>query len=300
MGNIVLSEKNLELLNLISQLGFLTEKHICALFYTKHKSGDLDMVRARQSLSVRISEMANGGYLAKAAIPSQGLSNRVGYILGPAGALALKDTKALESMQDLRWLEIRRDEVLYYARHHLISINFLVNLMMLSRERNDLEIKTWLPDSDCRFYIPKGGKKLVLNPDLYLCITRESKESIPIFLEVDRNTNNKSRFHRKVLRFFLYYSSDKHIRDLNESYFPRVCILAPTEARLESLQSVVRESKRNYNGDNAEGVATMPFWFATFEGADVYSIEEGRVSDKPLNGCWFNERGKQVTSPLEE
>lgn len=298
MRNIVITDRDVEILKMVSRVGFLTETQICTLFYYKNDSFILDFNRARNALAQRISLLVRSQYLVKSAIPFSGWRNRVAYLLGPEGAEVLKDSRELESRQDPRWRQRRENGLLIRSRHDMTTTNFLVNVMMLSRLLQDFHLIDWIPDRSCRFYVPQGDKKLVVNPDLYLNVKNGSPDGLTLFLEVDNDTLDKKALRIKITRFFQYYSSRKYKSDLESDRFPRICILVPSRTRLEVVKIAIVSAKKFYTSSSTDNVTRMPFWLATFDRVEVNSIEQGFVSRKPLESVWVDEAGNTFPSPF--
>ncbi len=298
MSSIFITTRDLEIIKMISQIGFLTETQICTLFYYKNEGFTLDLERARNALAQRIARLVNEEYLAKSAIPSSGWRNRVAYILGPQGAELLKDTRELESHQNPQWRERRANGLLIRSRHDMITTNFLVNTMMLSRLLPNFRLLEWIPDRSCRFYIPQGAKKLVVNPDLYLNVKNGSHHGLTLFLEVDNDTLDKKALRIKITRFFQYYSSRKYTSDLETDRFPRICILVPSPTRLEAVKTAIVSAKNYYTSSSTDNVSRMPFWLTTFDQVEVNSIEQGFISRRPLESVWVDEAGNTFSSPF--
>jgi len=298
MTNVVLTPRDIEILRLASRIGFLTETQICALFYSKHNGFELDLYHARGSLARRIKQLVDNGYLAKSTIPVSGTINRVAYLLGPNGAEAIRDTRGVEGHADPRWLAKRSGDLLIRSRHDIIATNFLVNLMMLSKLVPDFTLLDWIPDRDCRFYVPRGNKKLIVNPDLYVSVINGSPDGSTLFLQVDRDTLDNKSLRIMMLRFFQYGVSRIYKTDLSSPRFPRICIAAPSASRLDLIRSAVIAAKENYSGAEPAHVSRMPFWLATFDNVEINSLDRGFVTRKPLDPVWVNEFGKPLPSPL--
>jgi len=295
--SIVLTTNNVEMLRMLSCLRVMTEKQICALFYSKHDSYDLDMLKARRSLSPRIAEFVKAGLIEKAAIPSVNRINRQGYLLGPEGAKILKDIRETERMEHPRCRQRRYNDILVHSRHDLAVNNFLTNLIMLSRLHPCFSLVEWLADRDCRFYISKGPEPKILDPDLFLHASQEDGEPRSLFVEVDCDTLSRPVLRRKVLRLFQYYVSGTYEEDLAVRYFPRMAIIAPDAARVRTFQSVIREVKREFSNPYARRI---PFYLATFDQVDINCIDEGRVSTDPIEAIWVDWEGNPVGSPFCE
>ncbi len=298
MARIVITDRDIEILKMVSRVGFLTETQICTLFFSKNDGFTLDLTRARNALAQRISRLVCNKYLEKTAIPSSGWRNRVAYLLGLEGAEVLKNTREIESKQDYRWLSRKANHLLIRSRHDLVTTNFLVNLIMLARLLSNFHLVEWIPDRDCRFYIPRGDKKLVVNPDLYFNVQSGSPGGRHIFLEVDNDTLDKKALRIKLTRFFQYYASRKYKRDLECALFPRICILTPSDARLEVMKTAIIDAKKHHADAVTVDVSRMPFCLATFENVEVNSIDNGFVTKKPLEPVWVNENGLLLKSPL--
>lgn len=295
-----LSDRDVNILTMVSRLGFLTERQICTLFYSKHYDLVLEPKKARNSLAQRIMRLVNYDFLVRGVIPSAGPLSRVAYLLGPAGAEVVGDPRDIESRLDPRWFRSASNNLIIRSRHDLITTNFLVNLMMLSRVIPDFGIVDWVSDRNGRLYIPQEGtdKKLVLHPDLYLVTQNGSEKDAALFLEIDRGTLDRKALGLKVLRFLQYYVSKKFMTDLNISKFPRVCFLVPDKHRLQTIQEVITYTKKHNSRMGGGTIVHVPFWISTFDLAEVDSIEKGFVSTKPLEPVWFSETGATCNSPL--
>lgn len=300
MNNLVPTNRDFEILQMVSRVGFLTEKQICALFYSKHQGPELDMVRARGSLSKRICQLVSHQFLSKSVIPASGTINRMAYLLGPAGAELLKNNREIESRFNNNWIIRKSNDLLIRSRHDLIATNFLVNLIMLSRALPDFHLVDWLPDRDCRFYIPRGNKNLLVHPDLYLRTSSGAPKVTTLFLEVDRGTLHVKDLGIKILRLFQYFASKKYQRDLEDRRFPRLCFLAADTDRMRLISATIRHVKDHYTGPAAETISRIPFWLSTFEQIEVNSIDLGFISHRPLENHWIDEMGTGATSPLVE
>jgi len=298
MGNIVLTDANIEMLKYIASLKVMTEKQISALFYSKIDSLTFDTAKARCYVSNRLSQLAGAGFVSKVPIPSASRITRQGYVLGPKGALALKHHLEIENMHTANWLERKHTDVVVHYRHLIYANNFLINLILLSRMMPGFQLDEWIPDSDCIFYIKRGEKPQILDPDLYLATSNGNGSSCTSFVEIDCGTLTSRVLKRKVLRFFQYYESGKYRQDLASSLFPRVAVIVPDSNRVSSFSKAIRQVKENYAGKKSESLKKMPFCLTDFSSADINSIEEGRISRKPLEPIWVDENGRKRNSPL--
>ena len=84
----------------------------------------------------------------------------------------------------------------------------------------------------------------------------------------------------------------REYREPTGGLFPRLCFLVPDEKRAGTLTDAILKVLRDYN------IATFPCWISTFDEMDVFSIDEGRVTDAQLVKSLVTERGLLVESPL--
>lgn len=300
VSSISLTDKNIELLEYLASLKMMTENQICALFYGKHDSYDLDMYRARNSLNPRISAFVKADIINKIPIPTHNNSrvSRQGYVLGPAGADILKEQREIERRQLPHWLQRRNTDVSIHATHNVLVNNVLLNLIMLSRLKDGFHVDTWLSDRDCRFYIElkNSDKKLIFHPDFFVMASNGSQVDSPVFFELDRGRVSPKSLAIKIRRTFQYYESGKYKLDLTVPYFPKIAIVVPDQYRIDTFMNVIAATKKHY--PRRANVGEFPFWLTTYEGADIHAIDEGRVSTRPLDPVWFNEDGIKWTSPF--
>lgn len=295
MRTTVIQPRDKEIFKMVSRVGFLTEHQICALFYEMHDGFTLDLGKARQPLSRRISYLVKDEYLERSVIPGEGPRNRAAYLLGPAGAAYMKSNRDIEDLMHPRWKQRKFNSLLIKSRHDVIAINFLVNITLLSGLLPDFYLVDWLSDRECRFYMDgAGGKKEIINPDLYLVTEDGSSRTLRVFLEVDNGTLDNKQLHIKLIRFFRYYRSRKYVNDLDSQHFPMIAILVPDERRLETLRRSILKAKQS----SSDAVREMPFWLSTFEQVEANCIDDGYVSTKPLEGVWSDENGIIRSSPL--
>jgi Replication-relaxation len=295
MRTTVIQPRDAEIFKMVSRVGFLTERQICALYYPLHDGFTLDLEKARQPLSRRISYLVKDEYLIRSIIPGEGPRNRAAYLLGPAGATYMKSIRDMEDQMRPRWKQRKHNSLLIRSRHDVVTINFFVNIILLSRLLPDFYLVDWLSDRECRFYINgPGGKKEIVNPDLYLVTEDGSARNPRVFIEVDNGTLDNKQLHIKLIRFFRYYRSKKYLTDLESRQFPMIAILAPDERRLETLRKSVIKAKQC----SSDAVSAMPFWLSTFDQVEANCVDKGYVSTKPLERVWRDEQGTERPSPL--
>lgn len=316
--NIVITGRDIEMFSYMSTLRSLTMNQICTLFYQKHdpSSMELDLKKARGSLSCRISQLERAGYIewCHAVSPQRpyDTSNFIKcFFLGPGGARAIKDLRETEEIADAERDARRRKAAQHWnnGQHDIIGNNFLINLIALSSRVEGLSIEEFHGERDCHYFFKyHNNNRRIFQPDLYLAASYDGQVGIPMFVEVDTGKLTSNNIRRKTRRVFEYFESGKYVRDLGSNKFPRVLILVPTWHRLEFYYKAISEARRYYVANLAKWddcnplipkIKDFPFWLTTFDKAGVFEIDEGRLSDAALEPRWvMSPAGKDTFSPF--
>jgi hypothetical protein len=291
--NIRLGERDLEIFKYMARLRMLTMNQMAALFYEGHPLPRLELKKANGALRVRVSRLIKGDFVRSAPLSFARTAFLKGYFLGPHGIAVLKDLREYEDYRKPRWMERKHTMCLLHGPHHVIVNNFLINLLMLSRCEEGFEVLDWLGDRDATFRFTFKGERFTYDPDLYVKVTAECERGeMTIFLEVDRDTTTIPVLRRKIYRAHQYYLSKEYKEVTGCGLFPRLCFLVPDQKRAGTLTGAIMKVLGDYN------IPTFPCWISTFDEMDVFSIDQGRVSDVQLVKPWVSERGQLVTSPL--
>ena len=294
MTNIRLTERDLNIFRYMASLRLLTMNQMATLFYDNHPLPGLELEKGKTALRVRVSKLMNAGYIRSAPLSFTKVAYVKGYFLGPNGIEVIKDMREYEDYSRPRWLERKHTTCLVHGPHHVIANNFLINLLMLAKHRDDFVIYEWLGDKDATFRFTWKGTRLTFDPDLYLVFGRVPKKMTPMFLEVDRNTTTTTVIGQKTYRLIQYCCSDEYMDLFGSRKIPRTCFIVPDKKRLSEISKVISKIIKTYN------VSEFQFFLSTFEGTDVFSIDEGRITDKSLNGVWYNQKMERVESPFNE
>ena len=296
--NVLITNRDLDIFAMIARLRFLTLNQIAALFYDKHDGYNLEMKKSYGTLSKRVSLLARAGFLVTADISFFDGGKRRAYLLGKNAIDALKDIREEEDFEAPGWLQRKHTAAVWHGPHHVLVSNFLINLLLLSKLREDFSVDDWIADRDCRYYIKKGDQVKILDPDLYLCVQNGSPDPIPMLLELDRGTVSSTVIRRKAHRVFEYYATDRHPKEIGFEYFPRVLFITPDRERRDKFAKEINKAKENYRGKYSKNIASFPFWLATYDDVDINSIDQGRVTDKPLDPVWVKADGELGVSPF--
>ena len=292
MLNIRLTARDLEIFKYMAKLRLLTMNQLTTLFYEKHQLPKLALRKGCSAMRVRASKLINAGYIRSAPLSFVDVAFTKAYFLDSLGIEIVKDMREIESYESPRWLERRHTTCLTQGPHHVIVNNFLINLIMLSRIRDDFTVDDWLGDRDATFRFTYNKSRITFDPDLYVSINSDRERgNINVFLEVDRNTTT-TEWRGKIYRVFQYCKSGEYEKLTGNKYFPRPCILVPDEKRLRAISKVIRDVKEQYN------VGRFTFWLTTYNGADVYAIDEGEITIMPVDSPWRSEDNEEIRSPL--
>ncbi len=293
MHSIRLTARDLEIFKYMAKLRLLTMNQLATLFYEKHQLPKLALRKGCSAMRVRASKLINAGYIRSAPLSFVDVAFTKAYFLDSLGIEVVKDLREIESYERPRWLERRHTTCLMQGPHHVLVNNFLINLIMLSRCKEGFEVEDWLGDRDATFRFSYKRSRLTYDPDLYVSASVDlGKDRNDIFLEVDRNTTTTTEWRKKIFRFFQYLKSGKFQEITRSRLFPRCCILCPNKVRLNSIAKVIQSIKREYKIENCQ------FMLSTFHDIDIYSIDEGRITEKPLEYQWIDEQGFGHISPL--
>ena len=71
-----------------------------------------------------------------------------------------------------------------------------------------------------------------------------------------------------------------------------------TPARRRRIRRFLPNVRRTEGASGVKHISEFQFYLSTFEGTDVCSIDEGRMTDKSLNGVWYNQKMERVESPF--
>ena len=61
---------------------------------------------------------------------------------------------------------------------------------------------------------------------------------------------------------------------------------------LRAISKVIKDVKEQYN------IGRFTFWLTTYDGADVYAIDEGGITVRPVESSWKSEGNIEIRSPL--
>lgn len=297
-SNIALTDRDLDILVLLSRIRYMTLTQISLLFYGHNDGYHLNLEKARDSLKHRVAQLVRADYLGKGVTRYGDKLNIRAYFLGPQGARALKELALLEQMETPGWLSRKQNAVWSCGAHDLKVNNFLINLLLLSKLRGDFIVDDWASTYDGKRFIRGGDNPLIFDPDLYVSFTNSGYGPVPFFLELDNGHISMNIARRKAKRVFQYYESGRWRRELGAEFFPRVAVIVPDQQRIVFFKRAISWAKKAYQGRARLQVQKLTFYLATFEQVDLFSLDRGAIADKPLSPCWQTSEGRKSVSPF--
>jgi hypothetical protein len=135
---------------------------------------------------------------------------------------------------------------------------------------------------------------------LFILFSNDGYGPVPLFLELDAGHVSMSIARRKAKRTFRYYESGKWRKDLGVVFFPREAIIVPDEPRTIFFKRAISWVKKAYQGSAKLQVQKLTIFFATYEQVDLFSLDRGTITDKPLAPSWQKTDGKKSVSPFLE
>lgn len=146
------------------------------------------------------------------------------YILGTAGARVLA-----RDGRKLRRLEAPGDR--YIA--HTLSLTELVVRLHEAERRGELDILQLQSEPSCwRPFTGPAGTRLVLKPDLFVCLGADGYED-RWFIEVDLATEARGTLVAKAKRYVAHLRSGHE--QASSGVYPRVLWITPDTRRLEQI-----------------------------------------------------------------
>ncbi len=230
-----LSDRDRDILESLFDLRYLTTNQIKRLYFDQSIASSATHRATNRALNklngfglIHSLERRIGGVRA-------GSASYV-WCLRPAGFRLLDlSHKASISRSRKRDFEPSRS----FLEHHLAISELYIQIILLERITNNLEIKKIETEPDCwRTYIGDSGSITYLKPDLHAVTLTDSFED-HWFFEIDLATESPCRIAHKCQQYHRYYQSGTEQRKHN--IFPMVVWIAPNQKRADSLKHHIKE-----------------------------------------------------------
>ncbi|MBX9660394.1 MAG: replication-relaxation family protein [Nitrospiraceae bacterium] len=239
-GRLVLVPGDTDIFKLIYDYRFLRTEHISAL------TG-----RAAKRVHRRLFKLIHAGYLTSIRLPQQkhiyGLGKKAGAVLVEEG---IAQPELLS--ERLRAHELKE----LFLKHEMMLVDLHVILALASRE-SDLRLVAWQEGRKLFDYVSvqdhDGVRKLPVRPDAFFTIEDSRRPDganrAHFFLEIDRSTENQTRFKEKISAYWHYLEQGLHARKFGIKNF-RILTVTLTDSRAKNLcdlaGSLLPERARKY------------------------------------------------------
>ena len=176
------------------------------------------------------------------------------YALGNRGGAVLIEQGHLKDIGD--WRKKNQDLQDRYVAHQAMIANFRIALTLATRERPDLRLLFFKPESLAlrdRVTVAAGGRSqtIPVNPDGFFGLQfpelPEGRNRAFFFLEADRSTMTRERFFQKLLGYWEWFKQGGHTRKHGIRSF-RVLTVTKSEERTDSLLQATVENKEIHQG----------------------------------------------------
>ncbi len=229
-----LQDSDRELLRYCHELRFATIDHLVAL------TG-----RLRQSLNVRILQLAAEKYLYRITFPNPNQKHI--YTIGTEGFqyLAHQGIIPIEDVPE----RFRANELKPLFLNHTLFVSDIHATLLLASSNSHLQLIEWQEGKgiydDVTFYEDGRKVRLPVCPDGFFTLKNTSRPEptnrLSFALEADRSTTTRRTFDDKLRAYCNYLEQKKQEKRFNVRWF-RVVTITLTQARADSLRALARES----------------------------------------------------------
>jgi len=229
-----LQDSDRELLTYCHALRFCTIDHLVAL------TG-----RLRQSLNVRILQLASEKYLYRIKFPNP--NQKHVYTIGTEGFKYLA-YQGIISINDVPE-RFRASELKPLFLNHTIFVTDIHTTLLLASRQSQLQLADWEEGKgiydDVTFYDGAKKVRLPVCPDGFFSIANTGRPApnnrLAFALEADRSTTTRRTFNDKMRAYCQYLEQNRQEKFFGVKWF-RVLTVTLTKARADSLAELASET----------------------------------------------------------
>lgn len=252
---IRITERDLDVLEMVAACRVLTTEHIQALFFpSMHQT--YARLRALYDHAL-LDRQFRGLYIDK-------MNSPIMYVIDKQGVELLQTTRN----PNISWNPDRKDVSQNFLDHALAINDVRVAATIACREHPDFTLLEWRGESEMKAdydYVTiqprpnSAPKRASLIPDSYFVIdTPRGKANC--FLELDRGTESLPRFREKILIYQAYYRSGMYQKRYGATGM-RLLTVTTSEERAKNLKALAEEV----------GVGNR-FWFTSLQQVQADTI----------------------------
>lgn len=281
-GRVELQERDLDILEKISLLRFVTLEHIFKLYPSSEEkiiNPKAEFRQGHKALDMRLKKLAQHGFLIRIGYPHLSVQEPSIFALDEKGANALSRERGFdfeELVPQITYLHKYLETPSYKRPHfnHRLGLNqFRLTLALALRQHPNAD---WLYEQGAPYWSEPQpvrdknnkileypieatvkGKTLGKTPDSIFILkpAEEQKHSIGYIYEKDRGTEVHSTVFWKLFCYYHWHKQGQH-RDYFKTGHLRVLIETENERRLKKM---ILRSALKFNQGSGSGI----FWFTT-------------------------------------
>jgi hypothetical protein len=268
-GKMILTARDLEILNTVYRYRFVEARHIRAL-----------IPGSDQQITRRLQGLFHGRYLRRytpwgrmrldlhpgAPIIAYGLETKGARILS---GYAAGDAPPLDRHKLARWNKAHTRRTEWFLEHCLMVSHFRCVLELAAGQSSGVSLIDWQQDVS-RLGTVDGSRRTVrIAPDAYFAIG-QPRGVRHFFLEADRSTEEHHRIVQKIERYWSYLQSAEYRAGHEEPGRVNVLFVTTGRQRMLNLLETLRQMPKPA-GTGRSGGGKGWFWFCT---ADELSLEQ--------------------------
>lgn len=196
MGNILLSEEDVNLFNDLHTHIYVDFEYIHSKIYTGYQ---------KRSVLNRLGKLTKANYLKFEYLPSMsvryqtrksGRPKRI-YTLTPQGVDIVRGFRG-----EVHWKSKWSQRPASFVYHSLMLSHVECAMTIASRQAEKLELKSWINEPRGTFQYA-NGKKQIIRPDgtAVIGLKNEFDKNMCVFIEMERSHGSKDALHKKILRY---------------------------------------------------------------------------------------------------
>ncbi|HDX9577632.1 TPA: replication-relaxation family protein [Bacillus pseudomycoides] len=196
MGNILLQEGDLNLLNDLHNHMYLDIEYIRLKNYPHH---------VPKSVSNRLRKLVKENYIKYEQLPLAAIRSKDRRVGRPEHVFTLTK-EGVELVRGLKgevhWKASWSQRPATFVYHSLMLARIECAMTLFSQKEERLELKEWINEPRATFQYAKG-KNRVIRPDgiAVIGLKNELDKNIGVFMEMERSYGSKDVLEKKILRY---------------------------------------------------------------------------------------------------
>lgn len=269
-----LTYRDMAAITAVQELGFLTNDQLHRLCYGGKPSG-------RTYAESRLKLLYQHGYLGRIAKPQLGLgAPKVVYSLDEEGRALLGAQRGV-TKREIPYEKWSPKQSFFFLEHTL-AVNELRITIQAAAELYGHHLLSWVTDKELRTRTmkdvvddPLGGGKIPIVPDGWGQLQLSTGQKFSFFVEVDRATEDRKQFQRKVRGYLAYWESGAYLKRYQSKSMTVLTVVATGEGskRVAQLKAWTEGQSHLGRRDTFQDL----FWFTDLAAATQEAILTGPI-----------------------